>query len=127
MECLAAIRAGQQQPKPAYATPANSSSQSTFMTDLGSNASVQLHATELVAELIANTYTSLGHEANLAALPGGLYTAFLKFRHGLFKKISFNAMGQDNVQNNWSFTATVHCAHRQGYIINKLRWCCRFQ
>ena len=55
MECLAAIQRGQQHPKQVKPDTHSPSGTTSLVASVGSKVSVQLHATELVAELIANT------------------------------------------------------------------------
>ena len=55
MECLAAIQRGQQHPKQVKPDTHSHSGTTSLVASVGSKVSVQLHATELVAELIANT------------------------------------------------------------------------
>lgn len=55
MECLAAIQRGQQHPKQLKPDTHSHSGTTSLVASVGSKVSVQLHATELVAELIANT------------------------------------------------------------------------
>ena len=55
MECLAAVQRGQQRPKHVMSDPPDRSDTTSFVASVGNRVSVQLRATEIVAELIANT------------------------------------------------------------------------
>lgn len=78
MECLAAIHAGQQQPQPVNsASTASTSDETSMVASLGSKVSVQLHATQLVAELIANTQHQTVHDTDPAAYPGRHLSVFV--------------------------------------------------